>query len=315
MFDIKSLLNLILGAAQPGSTPQAGSAVEQAGKALEQASSTLGHVLGDIQDKAQQAGGIGGVIGSVLNQAKDGVQQGASDLNKATGVGDQLSQMANQVTGGRSADDLLAQAKDLISKNQGLATATAAGVGGLLIGTRGGRAMIGTAARLGGLALIGGLAYKAVQNYQAGKPLLTTGEPVVAAPKGSGFAETDGNDDARALLMVRSMIAAAAADGVIDDTERARILSNLKEVGLDDEAASFIDTEFANPLDADGLIALSTSPEVAAQIYTAARLAIDPDTREEKIFLANLSSGLDLEAELVKHINAAAASILKSPTA
>jgi uncharacterized membrane protein YebE (DUF533 family) len=318
MFDIKSLLNLILGAGQQASGGGAGNLgnvlgdlqnkAQQAGGAL---SGGLGHVLNEVQNKAQEAGGVGGLIGSVLNQAKEGVQQGAHDLGKATGVGDQLSGMADQVTGGRSPSDLLAQAKDLIANNQGLATATAAGVGGLLIGTRGGRAMIGTAARLGGLALIGGLAYKAMQNYQAGKSLITTGDAVLEAPKGSGFAEGDSDDEERALIMVRSMIAAAAADGEIDETERARILSNLKEVGLDDEAASFLGEEFSNPLDADGLIALSTSPQMAAQIYTAARLAIDPDKKAEKIFLTNLSSGLDLEAELVSHIDAAAASIMK----
>ena len=321
MFDIKSLLNLILGAGQQagGASGSLGQVLgdlqnkaQQAGGVL---SSGLGNVLNEVQNKTQEAGGVGGLIGSVLAQAKEGVQQGAQDISNATGVGDQLSQMANQVSGGRSADELLAQAKDLIANNQGLATATAAGVGGLLIGTRGGRAMIGTAARLGGLALIGGLAYKAMQNYQAGKPLLKTGEPVVEAPKGSGFAEGDGDDETKALLMVRSMIAAAAADGKIDDTERARIMSNLKEVGLDDEAAHFIQDEFASPLDADGLIALSTSPQMAAQIYTAARLAIDPDTKAEKIFLTNLSSGLDLEAELVSHIDAAAASIMKKQAA
>jgi uncharacterized membrane protein YebE (DUF533 family) len=299
MFDVKSLLNIILGAGQqPGGV-----------------SGSLGNILNEVQNKAQEAGGVGGLIGSVLAQAKEGVQQGAQEIGKATGAGDTLSQMTDQVTGGRSPSDLLAQAKDLIANNQGLATATAAGVGGLLIGTSGGRAMIGTAARLGGLALIGGLAYKAMQNYQAGKPLITTGEALVEAPKGSGFAEGDGDDEARALLMVRSMIAAAAADGNIDDVERARILSNLKEVGLDDEAASFIEEEFSNPLDADGLIALSTSPQMAAQIYTAARLAIDPDKKSEKIFLANLSSGLELETELVSHIDAAAASIMKKQAA
>jgi uncharacterized membrane protein YebE (DUF533 family) len=322
MFDIKSILNLILGAGQQAGGGAAGNLgqvlgdlqnkAQQAGGAL---SGGLGNVLNEVQQKAQDAGGVGGLIGSVLNQAKEGVQQGAGDLNKATGVGDQLSGMAGQLTGGRSPGDLLAQAKDLVANNQGLATAAAAGVGGLLIGTKGGRAMIGMAARLGGLALIGGLAYKAMQNYQAGKPLITTGDAVVEAPKGSGFAEGDGDDEARALLMVRSMIAAAAADGEIDDAERARIMSNLKEVGLDDEAASFMETEFANPLDVDGLIALSTSPQMGAQIYTAARLAIDPDEKSEKIFLANLSSGLDLEAQLVSHIDAAAASIMKKQAA
>ncbi len=285
MFDAKSLLNMVLGAGQQA-------------------------VQGG------QTGGLGGILGNVLAQATQGMQQGAQDIGKATGVntggfGEQLSKL----TGGKSADELLAQAKEMLGNNQGLAAAAAAGIGGLLLGTSGGRGMIGSAARLGGLALIGGLAYTAFQNYQAGKPLLTTGAAIAAAPQGSGFAEGDSDDQERALLMVRSMIAAASADGEIDDAERARILGNLKQAGLDDEASSFLEDEFANPLDASGLVQLSSSPEMAAQIYTAARLAVDPDTGDEQNFLADLSAGLELDAELVAHIDAAAASIMESQPA
>jgi uncharacterized membrane protein YebE (DUF533 family) len=290
MFDAKSLLNMVLGAGQQAM---------QGGQA-----------------SGGMAGGIGGILSNVLGQATQGMQQGAQDLGKATGVntaglGDKFSQM----TGGRSAEDLLAQAKEMIGNNQGLAAAAAAGIGGLLLGTSGGRGLIGSAAKLGGLALIGGLAYKAVQNYQAGKPLLTAGAAIAAAPQGSGYAEGDSDDQERALLMVRSMIAAAAADGEIDDAERARILGNLKQAGLDDEASTFLDDEFANPLDAAGLVQLSSSPEMAAQIYTAARLAVDPDTNDEQNFLADLSAGLELDAELVAHIDAAAAGIMESQAA
>ena len=48
------------------------------------------------------------------------------------------------------------------------------------------------------------------------------------------------------------------------------------------------------------------SPELAAQIYTAARIAINPDTAAEKDFLAGLAGSLGLDAELVANIDAAA---------
>jgi uncharacterized membrane protein YebE (DUF533 family) len=307
MFDAKSLLNMVMGAGQ------------QAGQ-----SGGLGGLIGGILNQAQSAsgqaqgaaGGLAGMVGSVLSQATQGLQQGGRDLNQASGgMGDRMRDMASQAAGGRSPADLMQQAKDLIAQNPGLAAAAAAAAGGVLFGTRGGRGLAAGAAKLGGLALIGGLAYSAWQNYQNGKPLMSNGQQVAAAPQGSGFAEGDGDDQDRALIMVRAMIAAAAADGVIDNAERSRIIGNLRQAGLDDEANAFLDNEFQNPLDAQGLVGMASTPEVAAQIYTAARLSIDPDTAEEQAFLADLSQGLGLDADLVAHIDAAAAAVIESQPA
>jgi uncharacterized membrane protein YebE (DUF533 family) len=115
--------------------------------------------------------------------------------------------------------------------------------------------------------------------------------------------------------MVRAMVAAAYADGEIDAAEKARIMGNLQQAGLNDEAAAFLDEELANPMDPAGLAGLSTSAEMTVQIYTAARLAIDPDTQEEQDFLAELASALQLDPNLVTHIDAAAASVVQSQRA
>jgi len=283
MFDAKSLLNMVMGAGQQGG--------QQGGA----------------------AGGIGGLLGSVLAQATQGLKQGGQDLNTASGgMGDKLKGMASQAAGGRSPQDLMQQAKEMIARNPGMAAAAAAGLGGLLLGTKSGRGLAMGAAQAGGLALIGGLAYSAYQNYQNGKPLISRSGEVHTAPHGSGFADDDGDDQNRALLMLRAMIAAAAADGEIDNAERARIFGNLRQAGLEDEAAAYIEAEFRKPLDAAGLARLSDGPETAAQIYTAARLAIDPDTGEEKVFLAALAAALRLDPELATQIDAAVASVMES---
>jgi uncharacterized membrane protein YebE (DUF533 family) len=259
------------------------------------------------QARNLNTGNVKDMIGSVLKQATDGVRDGARDINAATGIGDSIGKVAKDATGSASPGEMVQRAKDVIARNPGMAGAAAAGMGGLLIGTRGGRRMIGSAIKLGGLTLIGGLAYKAWQNYQAGaKPVTPAGE-ITEAPKGSGYAAGDADEDGRALVMVRAMIAAAASDGVIDNSERARI--------FDDEAAAFIDQEFKSPLNVEALVKLSNSPQTAAQIYTAARLAIDPDTAAEKSFLTGLAKGLKLEADLVAHIDAAAASVIGTSNA
>ncbi len=308
MFDAKSLLNMVLGAGQQAGQGGLGGA--------------LGNVMSGLQQQAGQAaqgaqgaaGGLSGMVGQVLGGLQGRAQDAAQGAQSAAGgmqanMNDAIAQAREAVQTGNYAG-LAEQAKALLQNNAG--GLLAGGLAGLALGTRGGRSILGTAAKLGGVALIGGLAYKAYQNYQAGKPLTSFGEPVAAAPQGSGFAEGDGDDQDRALLMVRSMIAAAAADGEIDDAERARILGNLKQAGLDDEASSFLEQEFANPLDASGLVQLSATPEIAAQIYTAARLAIDPDNDHEQSFLSDLSAGLGLDTELVAHIDAAASSVTES---
>ena len=102
------------------------------------------------------------------------------------------------------------------------------------------------------------------------------------------------------------MIAAAAADGRLDSAEQQRIVGSLKEQGLDAEAEEFLARELNNPASVDDLINSSRSREEDVQIYTAARIAIDPDTDAEQRFLAVLGKSLGLEEELVQHVNATA---------
>lgn len=291
MFDAKNLLNMMLGAAQ-----NSGAAGAQGGAGLQGGlGGMLGGVLNSLQQGTQGAGGAAGnltnVLGSVLGGLQAQSQQGLQNAQNAAQQG-----------------NLAAQAGSLLQGNMG--TLLAGGLAGLVAG----RTMGGGLAKLGGLALVGGLAYKALQAYQAGQaPQQTaqqlTAPTIEAAPVGSGFAEGDGDDNARALLMVRSMVAAAAADGHIDDMERQRIVGGLQQAGLDDEAAAFLQSEFDNPATVDGLLELAPTPELAAQVYAAARLAVEPDTDHETVFLNELAGRLGLDEQLVAHIDAAAAQV------
>jgi uncharacterized membrane protein YebE (DUF533 family) len=104
------------------------------------------------------------------------------------------------------------------------------------------------------------------------------------------------------------MIAAASADGVVDDAERGQIVGGFEKAGLDVAAAKFLDEEFAKPMSVDALVESVTTPEIATQVYSAARLAINPDNPAEQQFLRQLAAGLELEPGLVDHIDAAARS-------
>jgi uncharacterized membrane protein YebE (DUF533 family) len=292
MFNAKSLLDALISAGT-----QAGGKTGQAG--------SLGGVLGGLAEQVQKAGGVGGLAG-LASQILAQATQGVSDAARQTGVQHKAEEALGQVSGGRSPQDILAQAKAMFDKNPGMATAVLGGLGTLVFGSSTGRSVAASAAKLGGLALIGGLAYRAWQNSQAGKPLLDLKQQdIQPAPAGTGF-EPEAASEATALIFIRAMIAAAAADGAIDAEERSAILGGLREAGFDAEANEWLAHEMANPASVDTLVEAATSPEIAAQIYAAARIAINPDTRAEKDFLAGLSASLGLDAELTANIDAAA---------
>ena len=256
----------------------------------------------------QSGGGLMDILGQVLGQATSGVKEGAGRVDEMTGAGAKARDALGQATG-KSPEDLLAQVQQWLRDNPGMAAAGAGGLGAVLLGTRTGRGVVGSAAKLGALALIGGLAFKALQNYQAGRPLISNDDPrrllSEAAPSGTGF-EPDAISNDTAILDLRARIAAAAADGRIDAGEQQQILGGLRQAGIEAEAQAFLEQEIASPASAADLAATVGSPQEAGQVYTAARLAIDPDTAEEQGFLAELAQHLGIDADLAAHIDATA---------
>ncbi|MEQ1493038.1 MAG: DUF533 domain-containing protein, partial [Terricaulis sp.] len=193
--------------------------------------------------------------------------------------------------------------KELIRQNQGAAAAGAGGLGAVVLGTKTGRALAGQAIKLGGLALIGGLAYKALQNYQAGKPIISGVMPDLAeAPRGSGF-ETAAVTQQAAVTYLKI---AAAADGRIDANEQQKILGNMKQLGVGPEGEEFLANELNNPATAEQLAQGVSTEEEAVQLFTAARIAVDLDTEEEHAFLVALAQALGIDGKLANHIDATA---------
>jgi uncharacterized membrane protein YebE (DUF533 family) len=294
--------------------PQGGPPSPQQGQG---AGGGLGDILGQLQKQlggGQAGGGQGGgasggglmdILGQVLGQATQGAKEGAQRIDDATGAGRHARDAVGQATG-RSPEDLLEQLKGWIAQNPGAAAAGAGGLGAVVLGTQTGRSVAASAAKLGALVLIGGLAYKAYQNYADGKPMIGRGQFVPeAAPNGSGF-EPQAVTQESAALYIRAMIAAAAADGRIDATEQQKILGGLKQAGVDAEAEEFIANELNNPASAADLAGGVQSGEEAVQVFTAARIAIDLDTQDEKEFLVELAQRLKLDGKLIQHIDAAA---------
>jgi uncharacterized membrane protein YebE (DUF533 family) len=127
-------------------------------------------------------------------------------------------------------------------------------------------------------------------------------------PEKSQFHPVSQTED-DALLFLRTMVAAAACDGRIAAAERERITRGLIEAGIDPAATHWLDRELESPADIEELAAPVTSPEKAAQVYAAARMAIDPDTLQEREFLHRLAEALDLDDGVRAQIDSTAGAL------
>jgi uncharacterized membrane protein YebE (DUF533 family) len=186
-------------------------------------------------------------------------------------------------------DHLLAKTQDYLRSPQGNAAMNALVLGLVkFVATSDTGRKLASSAKAGGMALIGELTQKARRTQPAG-----------SAAEPSAAADTP-------LLILRTMIAAAAADGEIDAAERQRILDGARQAGMAPEIARFVENEMARPASIAAIAACVKDPDTAAQVYTAARVTIDPDRTEERVFLAQLAGALNLEARVVAGIDAAA---------
>ena len=261
----------------------------------------LGDILGQLQNQAGGgAGGLADILGKVFQQGADGVKEGAGRLSEQPG----MREFAEKIGGGRDPESVLQQLQDFLANNKVATGAALGGLGALVFGTSTGRSLASSAAKLGALALVGGLAYKAYRNYSAGQAPDASSIAPEAAPAGTGFDEGSVSNDA-AQTYIRGMIAAAASDGRLDATEQQRIIGSLSGQGLDAQAEEFLAYELNNPASIDDLVAGVRTQEEAMQLYTAARVAIEPDTSAEQQFLAVLAGRLGIDDNLRAHIDAA----------
>ncbi len=212
--------------------------------------------------------------------------------------------------------------------NSGLATGVVAGALGSSMLGRGG---LGGVARIGGLALVGTLAYQAYQRYQQQQGQLppeqrqsglraTVGGmfsnlPGVGdimrgtapqPPTGSGFATTAApaahqNQMGQALLT--AMIAAAKADGEVDQEESRKIFGEMEQAGLTPEEKSFVLSELSKPLDIEDVAKQATSHEIAAQLYTASAIVIGQANDRERDYLSKLAQRMNLDQAFIDELN------------
>lgn len=180
-----------------------------------------------------------------------------------------------------------------------------AGLLAVLLGQKSVRKMAGGLMGVGASAALGALAYRAWQNWNTGQPVNTApvATPADAPPENSPFRPlTDASGQPFALALIKAMIAAANADGHIGPEEHKHIFDAANRAGFDPDAKAFIFDALANPPSIRQIASMASGMEQAAELYLAARLAIDPDQPSEKAFLEALAHAMNLPPQFVAHL-------------
>jgi uncharacterized membrane protein YebE (DUF533 family) len=217
-------------------------------------------------------------------------------------------QLLEQVLGSNAAGQVRSTGRDFVNRldaTQGSKAfaggAVAGGLLGMLLGgKRGGGGLLG----YGGAAALGALALQAYQTYQRQQAggMARFGD-VGADSLPHARPATDGGPFE--LVLVRAMVGAAKADGHIDASEQQRLFAQVERLGLDADAKAYVFDLLTHDVDVDGLARAAATPEQGAELYLAARLAIDPDQPKEKAWLDALATRLKLPAELRMSLDSA----------
>ena len=166
---------------------------------------------------------------------------------------------------------------------KGAATGAAAGALALLLGSRSGRKL----AVVGGLAGLGTLAYKAYEKNGGKMPgSLNEAIGLLKGPKA----------EYRAQALIAAMVAAAKADGTIDDAELSFIKAH-KSVDAEGLKAALS----TNP-DARAIAKLADGPQAAREIFAVSCRVANGDSPAERDYLDALAMALDLDPELAARI-------------
>lgn len=179
-----------------------------------------------------------------------------------------------------------------------------AGLGGLLGGLLGGGSPMGGApqSRSGGgtnyaaLASLGMMAFQAYQAWQRSQ----ASAPQEAPRTVDLLAGPEAEEHSHAIL--RALIAAAKADGRIDDVEKQMISTEIGRHTDDPQLQQWLDDEVAKPLDPNDVAQSATDPGMASEMYLASVMLVDDQQDAERNYLDELAAALQIEPQLQLHL-------------
>lgn len=172
------------------------------------------------------------------------------------------------------------------------------GLGGMLGGTQAGGS---TQTRSGGtnyaaLASLGMMAFQAYQAWQ--RQQASAPQQALQTVDQLSGAEVEAHSHA----VLRALIAAAKADGRIDEKEKALISQEIGRHTDDPDLQQWLDAQVAKPLDATDFAEYANDPAVAAEVYLASVMLVDDQQVTERNYLNELADALGIKTELQLHL-------------
>jgi uncharacterized membrane protein YebE (DUF533 family) len=178
----------------------------------------------------------------------------------------------------------------------------------LLIGNKGVKKLAGTAASVGGMALLGGLAVKAFQTWQQ-----QSKQPVIQGSSDSipqSFLVNTNGKDQLEMIMIKAMVAAAKSDGHLDGAEQEKIFKQAKDYDLTNEEKALMFDLISKPIGLQEICSSVSSIEHKAEVYLASKIVCGGDHPDERKYLAQLAEGLHLPQELVQQLDQQVAALI-----
>ncbi|WP_085714100.1 tellurite resistance TerB family protein, partial [Pseudomonas sp. B36(2017)] len=179
------------------------------------------------------------------------------------------------------------------------------GLGGLLGGLLGGGGALGggTQRRSGGTnyAALASLGMMAFQAYQAWQRSQASAAPQQTPQTADLLSGPQVEEHSHAVL--RALIAAAKADGRIDESEKHLISSEIGKHTNDPNLQQWLDDEVAKPLDPTEVAqAAQNDPAMAAEMYLASVMLVDDQQDAERSYLDELAAALQIDPDLQVHL-------------
>ncbi|WP_422402694.1 tellurite resistance TerB family protein [Pseudomonas sp. GZD-209] len=212
------------------------------------------------------------------------------------------SSRAQQGNAGTSSQDSLGGLGGLLGGLLGGGSSSAGGgLGGLLGGLLGGGGSAGQGRSAGGpnyaaLASLGMMAFQAYQSWQRSQ----AAAPQQALRTVDQLSGPEAEVHSHAIL--RALIAAAKADGRIDEQEEQLIYAEIKRQTSDPQLQQWLDEEVSRPLDAVQVAQSARDPAMAAEMYLASVMLVDDQQDAERAYLDELASALQLDPTLQLHL-------------
>ncbi len=230
-------------------------------------------------------------IQGLLNQflGADNPSLGASSQAGASGIGEKLGQFYNRLPDGFAG---------------GAATG---GIIALLIGSKSGRKIASKVVSYGGAALLGGLAYQAIKNWQR-KESTSQADSISSAnsvsPEQEPPKQVESTQPTFELTLIKAMIAAAKADGHIDAEEQRKIFEAIQKMELSAEMKGLVFDLLQQDISVQDIASGIEDMAQKSELYLASYLVIDPDQMPERMHLMSLAEALDLPIGLTKQLEA-----------